>query len=257
VTIDFCSPRFRGTRSNVEEQLSIVTSQSSIQQLVVVGDAHLGAVPAEVEGALLELLDRVPVLGDGLLINGDLFDFWFAWRRAIPRGGFRVASALTQLARRIPVYMTGGNHDRWGDSFWDRDAGIRFGAEGIHFQVGSIEAFAIHGDGLAEQHWSGKMMPGHAEPDHGARPAAGFRLLVGDRLREAADSTRDAAVLDRAALAGGGRRAGSVSIQPRDCSSSVTPTTALKEFGTRQWYRGPARGWMDSAMRSRRTVVSS
>jgi UDP-2,3-diacylglucosamine hydrolase len=222
-----------------------------MQQLVVVGDAHLGAVPGEVEDALLELLDRVPVLGDGLLINGDLFDFWFAWRRAIPRSGFRVASALTQVARRIPVYMTGGNHDRWGDSFWDRDAGIRFGAEGIRFQVGSMEVFAIHGDGLAEQHWSAKMMHRITRSRitisafRSLPPDFGFWLV--DRLSgKLADSTRDAAVLDRAALAQAAWAETWLREHPATGLLILghTHRTALKEFGTRQWYLNPG-AWLD------------
>lgn len=175
-------------------------------RLVIVADAHLGAVPASVEDSLLTFLEQVPSLGDALLVNGDLFDFWFAWRRAIPRGGFRVASALAALRRKLPVIMTGGNHDRWGDSFWDRDAGITFGAEGVPFRLGESDGFALHGDGLAEQHWSGRLMHRltRSRVTIGAfrslPPDLGFWLV--DRLSgRLADSTRDAAVLDRAAAA--------------------------------------------------------
>jgi UDP-2,3-diacylglucosamine hydrolase len=155
---------------------------------------------------MLQFLEQVPTLGDSLLVNGDLFDFWFAWRRAIPRSGFRVASALTQLARRTPVLMTGGNHDRWGDSFWDREADIRFSGEGLRFKLGSTEVLALHGDGVAEQHWSARLM--HRLTRHRLTigtfrtlpPDLGFWLV--DRLSgKLADSTRESAVLDRAAVA--------------------------------------------------------
>ena len=86
--------------------------------LVVVSDAHLGVTPPAVEEALLAFLDAVPTLGDCLLVNGDLFDFWFSYGRVIPRRGFQVAAALARLARRMPVLMVGGNHDRWGGDFW-------------------------------------------------------------------------------------------------------------------------------------------
>lgn len=119
-------------------------------QLVILSDAHLGAVPDSVGEALLAFLDEVPRRGDSLLINGDLFHFWFTYRRAIPRDGFRVAAALAALRRRIPIAMTGGNHDRWGDSFWERDLDIRFGADGLPFQVGRLRGLALHGDGLTE-----------------------------------------------------------------------------------------------------------
>lgn len=175
-------------------------------RLVIVADAHLGAVPPAVEEAMVAFLGQVPRLGDCLLVNGDLFDFWFAWRRAIPRSGFRIASALHALGQRIPIAMTGGNHDRWGDSFWDQDAGIRFGAERIRFRIGDLLVEALHGDGLTEQHRAARFMhrltrhPLTAAAFRSLPPDLGFWLV--DRLsHRLADSTRDPAVLDRAAAA--------------------------------------------------------
>ena len=218
---------------------------------MVVGDAHLGAVPANIEESMLEFLERVPAMGDALLVNGDLFDFWFAWRRAIPRGGFRVASALTQLARRVPVCMTGGNHDRWGDSFWDRDAGITFGAEGVRFTVGGLPTLAVHGDGLAEQHWGAKLMHRITRSRvtiaafRSLPPDFGFWLV--DHLSgKLADSTRDAAVLDRAAAA----QAAWAETRMQDerelglLIMGHTHRTALKEIGTHRWYLNPG-AWLD------------
>jgi len=221
------------------------------EQLVVVGDAHLGAVPASIEEAMLEFLERMPSMGDALLVNGDLFDFWFAWRRAIPRGGFRVASALAQLARRRPVCMTGGNHDRWGDSFWDRDAGITFGAEGVRLTVGGMPTLAVHGDGLAEQHWSAKLMHRITRSRvtiaafRSLPPDFGFWLV--DHLSgKLADSTRDAAVLDRAAAA----QAAWAEARMREESSlgllimGHTHRTALRDVAPGRWYLNPG-AWLD------------
>jgi UDP-2,3-diacylglucosamine hydrolase len=118
---------------------------------VIIADAHLGAAPAEDEAALLRFLDTVPREGDTLLLAGDIFDFWFSYRRLIPRRNFRVTAALTTLARRIPVAMIGGNHDRWGDSFWQEDAGITFEPHQLQLHVGDQEVLALHGDGLHEE----------------------------------------------------------------------------------------------------------
>jgi UDP-2,3-diacylglucosamine hydrolase len=118
--------------------------------LVVVSDAHLGVTPPAVESALLDFLEAVPELGDCLLINGDLFDFWFTYRRVIPRRGFHVAAALARLGRRLPIVMVGGNHDRWGGDFWERDVGARFDPRRLTFEIGRRRVAAIHGDGLAE-----------------------------------------------------------------------------------------------------------
>jgi UDP-2,3-diacylglucosamine hydrolase len=116
------------------------------EALVIVSDAHLGHAPRETEGALLDFLDRVPDLGDSLLVNGDLFEFWFAYSRVIPREGFRVAAALGRVARRIPVAVVGGNHDRWGGAFWSEELGVRFSPDQLELTVGTRRVLALHGD---------------------------------------------------------------------------------------------------------------
>src|SRR5512133_2674191 len=105
--------------------------------LVVVSDAHLGVAPSGVEEALLSFLEAVPDLGDCLLVNGDLFDFWFSYGRVIPRRGFHVAAALARLRRRVPIVMVGGNHDRWGGDFWERDVGVQFDPRRLTFDIGT------------------------------------------------------------------------------------------------------------------------
>jgi len=176
-------------------------------RVVVVADAHLGqAVPA-VATAFHAFLAAVPDLGDALLINGDLFDFWFEYARVIPRRHFSTIAQLHALRRRgIPVTFVGGNHDRWGGEFLTQDLGIAFHAGEAELTVAGRRAFVAHGDGLSEQHWAAKVM--HRVTRHPAtirlfrslHPDLG--LWIADKLSgRLADDTRDPAVLDRAAQA--------------------------------------------------------
>lgn len=118
--------------------------------VVTVADAHLGAAPPAVTEAFLAFLERVPDLGDALLINGDLFDFWFCYRHVVPRHGFHVAAALARLRRRVKVAIVGGNHDRWSDTFWQREVGALYDPGELRFHVGRRHALAVHGDGLTD-----------------------------------------------------------------------------------------------------------
>lgn len=118
------------------------------QCLVLVGDAHLGRETPEKEAAFLAFLDTVPTLGDGLLLTGDLFEFWFSYRRVVPRRGTRVMAALAALRRRVPILMLGGNHDRWGGSFWQEELDIPFYPQEARFRLAGRPALAIHGDGI-------------------------------------------------------------------------------------------------------------
>jgi UDP-2,3-diacylglucosamine hydrolase len=176
-------------------------------RVLVVADAHLGQVSAAVDAAFHRFLAAVPDLGDALLINGDLFDFWFEYGAVIPRRHFATVAQLHALrARGIPITFVGGNHDRWGGAFLTQDLGIAFHPGAAELEVAGRRAFVAHGDGLSEQHWSATLL--HRLTRHpvtirlfrALHPDLGFwiaRQLSG-RL---ADTTRDRAVLDRAALA--------------------------------------------------------
>jgi UDP-2,3-diacylglucosamine hydrolase len=126
--------------------------------VVTVADAHLGAAPPEVTDAFVRFLGAVPSLGDALLINGDLFDFWFCYRHVMPRHGFRVAAALAELRKRVPLAIVGGNHDRWGDDFWERELGALYHPRELRFQIGTRETLAVHGDGLTDTRRSARIL---------------------------------------------------------------------------------------------------
>jgi UDP-2,3-diacylglucosamine hydrolase len=173
-------------------------------RVVVVADAHLGQVPPATEAAFHAFLDAVPDLGDALLVNGDLFDFWFEWSRVIPRRHFATVAKLHALRQRgIPITFIGGNHDRWGGDFLTQDLGIPFHGGEAELEVAGRRTLVAHGDGLTEQHWSGALL--HRVTRHPVTIGL-FRALhpsLGIRLIEAlsgplGNHTRDPAVLDRA-----------------------------------------------------------
>jgi len=176
-------------------------------RVVVVADAHLGQAAPAVESAFHAFLLAVPDLGDALLINGDLFDFWFEYRAVVPRRHFVSVARLHDLRRRgIPISFVGGNHDRWGGDFFTKDLGIAFYGGEAELAVAGRRAFVAHGDGLTEQHWGAKLT--HRVTRHpltirlfrALHPDRGFWLA--DKLSgRLADNTRDPAVLDRAARA--------------------------------------------------------
>lgn len=178
-----------------------------VSRVLVLADAHLGQVPAAVGTAFHRFLDEIPQPGDHLLLTGDLFDFWFEYSTVIPRKHFASVARLQAVrARGIPVTFVGGNHDRWGGSFFRRDLEIAFHAGEAELELAGRRAFVAHGDGFTEQHWSGAVM--HRITRHPVTIAL-FRLLhptigfwIADLFsRHLADSTKDRAVLDRAAEA--------------------------------------------------------
>jgi UDP-2,3-diacylglucosamine hydrolase len=112
-------------------------------------DAHLGFAGDEVERAVISFLRHVATHAGSLVINGDLFEFWFEWRTVIPRRGFRTIAALADVVDAgVPVMMIAGNHDCWGGEVLREDVGVdyRFGP-----WLGDIAGWHTrieHGDGL-------------------------------------------------------------------------------------------------------------
>ncbi len=114
----------------------------------VISDVHLGHASASVERALLSFLRWLPGRAGSLLINGDLFEFWFEWKTVVPRSGVRVLSALMDLRDAgVPMTMLAGNHDCWGGDVL-RDAGLDFMLGPLEGDVGGWRAHVAHGDGL-------------------------------------------------------------------------------------------------------------
>jgi len=129
-------------------------------RLVVVADAHLKSAPVSNEEAFLAFLDAVPTLGDSLLLAGDIYDFWFTYTRLIPRHCIRVTARIVELARRMPVLMIGGNHDRWGGTFWGPETGVVFQPRELRFEIGTRQVLAIHGDGVHKEQRVATMLNG-------------------------------------------------------------------------------------------------
>lgn len=115
----------------------------------IFSDAHLGAGAADEDRALATFLHHLQGRAGSLLINGDLFDFWFEWRHVMPRGHVRVLGALAELRDSgLPTLMLGGNHDCWGGDILSKDVGIDFQLGTLEASLGGWRAHVEHGDGL-------------------------------------------------------------------------------------------------------------
>jgi len=121
--------------------------------VVFISDAHLGAESREREAArearLLSFLDALPARASSLFIVGDLFDFWFEYRTAIPRRLFRPLAALDRLRNAgVAITYLNGNHDFWLGSFLRDDLGVRTVDGAVTVEEQGRRLWVHHGDGL-------------------------------------------------------------------------------------------------------------
>jgi len=115
----------------------------------IISDAHLGFAPANVEQAIISFLRHASRHAGSLVINGDLFEFWFEWRTVIPRQGFRTLAALADIVDTgMPVMMIAGNHDCWGGEVLRQDVGIDYRVAPWTGEIAGWRTHIEHGDGL-------------------------------------------------------------------------------------------------------------
>ncbi|HSJ15815.1 MAG TPA: UDP-2,3-diacylglucosamine diphosphatase [Longimicrobiales bacterium] len=156
----------------------------------IASDVHLGAVPDSTERAFVRFLEHVGASGSGLLLAGDLFDFWFEYGTIIPGRHFRTLGALAALCDAgLPVTLAGGNHDAWGGRFLREHVGVRFHEHPFHMELGGRRALVAHGDGLGKGDLKYRMLKAVLR----SRAAIwGFRALhpeLGLRLAQKVSST--------------------------------------------------------------------
>ncbi len=119
------------------------------QRTFIVSDVHLGAAPVAHEVAFLRFLDTAVRPGDELLINGDLFDFWFEYRHAVPAVHLRTFGRLRNLVDAgVDVSFVPGNHDPWPGAYLRDEVGLRLLEGPVRLSVGGRRAYIAHGDGL-------------------------------------------------------------------------------------------------------------
>jgi UDP-2,3-diacylglucosamine hydrolase len=115
----------------------------------VISDAHLGVADRPAELRLVAFLHWARQDARSLVINGDLYDFWFEWKSVIPRSGFRTLGAIAGFPDAgIPTLWIAGNHDCWGGDIIRQDVGAKYVFGPWDGMIGSWKTRIEHGDGL-------------------------------------------------------------------------------------------------------------
>jgi UDP-2,3-diacylglucosamine hydrolase len=107
------------------------------------------------ERGILALMELARREAKSVVINGDLFDFWFEWRSVMPRVGFRALAAIAAAAESgVRVVWIAGNHDCWGGDVL-REAGVEYHVGPWRGRIGGWETLIEHGDGLRDREDAG------------------------------------------------------------------------------------------------------
>jgi len=123
------------------------------KKIYFASDFHLGTPnktsSLEREKRVVRWLDSIEHDAAEIFLVGDLFDFWFEYKHAIPKGFVRLQGKIAQLTDSgIPVHFFTGNHDMWMFDYFPNELGVQIYREPIE-RVWNNTSFLIgHGDGL-------------------------------------------------------------------------------------------------------------
>ena len=85
------------------------------KKIYFLSDFHLGAPDYETslkrEKIVVEFLDKVKSDAAEIFIVGDIFDFWYEYRKVVPKGYVRLLGKLAEITDSgIRIHFFVGNH---------------------------------------------------------------------------------------------------------------------------------------------------
>lgn len=123
------------------------------KKIYFLSDFHLGAPDAasslKREKLIVQFLDSIKTEAHSIFIVGDMFDFWYEYRKVVPKGAIRLLGKIAELADSgIAIYFFVGNHDMWMNSYFQQELNVPVYFEPKVFQINNKKFFIGHGDGL-------------------------------------------------------------------------------------------------------------
>ncbi len=125
----------------------------SSKKIYFLSDFHLGApthsASLEREKKIVAFLEEIRSEAAVIFIVGDMFDFWYEYRKVVPKGYVRLFGKLAELTDSgIAVHFFVGNHDMWMKDYLTTELNIPVYFEGREFEFNGKQFLVAHGDGL-------------------------------------------------------------------------------------------------------------
>lgn len=120
-------------------------------RITVVSDCHLKIweTPRDrvARNRVAAFLKQVPDTTDLLILNGDIFDLWYAWDTVIIKAYFPIVRLLADIAEKgVRIVMIAGNHDFWLRGFLGETLGVEVRPDAFSETIDGRRLFIAHGD---------------------------------------------------------------------------------------------------------------
>jgi UDP-2,3-diacylglucosamine hydrolase len=126
------------------------------KKIYFISDLHLGAQALkdnrERELLFVDWLQSIRSDASMLVILGDYFDFWFEYKKVVPKGFVRSLGALASFCDSgIPVHFFTGNHDIWAFDYLAEEVGMQVHHNNLSIELQGKKFFLSHGDDLGKK----------------------------------------------------------------------------------------------------------
>lgn len=126
-----------------------------MKSIYIISDAHLGswAIPHQrmQERRLVRFLDDIKHKASAVYLLGDMFDFWYEWKYAVPKGYTRFLGKISELTDMgVEVHYFTGNHDIWMYGYLEQECGVIMHRQPLTIDIWGKTFFMAHGDGLGD-----------------------------------------------------------------------------------------------------------
>ena len=123
------------------------------KKIYFLSDFHLGAPDAasslQREKQVVRFLEEIKKDAAEIFLVGDMFDFWYEYRKVVPKGFTRLLGKLAELSDAgIPMHFFVGNHDMWMKDYFLKELNIPIYFEPKEFERNGKKFLIGHGDGL-------------------------------------------------------------------------------------------------------------
>lgn len=108
-----------------------------------------GEVSLAREKSIVDWLEYCAPNADVIYLMGDIFDFWFEYKKVVPRGFVRFLGTLAKITDNgTKVIMFPGNHDLWLSEYLVKECGVELITKEFVVEHHGKRFFLHHGDGL-------------------------------------------------------------------------------------------------------------
>lgn len=128
-----------------------------------ISDLHLGARyirdSRRHENRAVAFLESIAHDAGTLYMVGDVLDYWYEYRKVVPRGFVRFFGALSRLADSgVRIVWLTGNHDIWLFDYLRNEIGLEVSDGDITAVIDGKKFFISHGDALGKIKTSYRLM---------------------------------------------------------------------------------------------------